>query len=770
MLKSLTLCLLFLMALLNANGQKTDHQTPKELLFQIQQSKADTNRIKLQLQLGKYYIDKPNENKKDLDSAYDFLNQAIKLSDILHTIEWRNKSLILTALCDEQAGNIPHAKTCFTQVINYYHKINSKQQEAENWNALGKLIPVDNKTNISYKLQCFENALAIYQQTRNKQDEIGTLENIAEVHFNTGKLEQAEIELSNVLSQYKAIGYKKLNDTYDLLAEINKSKPDLHKELFYRLELIKNMEATADTARADYYYAKLALVYSDLGMFDQSLTNILRSIQILKQRSKFEDFYGDLSLVMYDFISEGKAKEGLAYLQKSVKEVPPQNLAQSVDMNEEFANCYKSLKQYDKAEQYYLEMIRLFKITGFNKDFYSANSQMVTDYIYYNQTLGQFYLLTKQFQKAGPYIDKLLLLPKDAVRPISLRKILLMKFRVDSASGNYLSAIRYFELYKNLNDSLFNVTKSQQIAEMNIKYETDKKEQSIKVLNSQSRVQHAELQKVNLQRNITLGGVAMLLIIAGLAYNGYRHKRNNNQLLELKQEEINKQNVSLQHLLDDKDKLLTEKDWLLKEVHHRVKNNLQIVMSLLNTQSAYLENNAALSAIRDSQNRVQAISLIHQKLYSSSNVASIDMQSYVSDLVSYLRDGLSTAGRSIRFEQLVEPVKIDLAQAVPLGLILNEAITNAIKYAFSDSGGQIIIAMQLIGNENLLLTIADNGKGLPVDFDIKNTSSLGMEMMKALSKQLGGSFQVKGNPGVTISIEFQIEKMLNHIQAESFYS
>ena len=95
------------MALLNANGQKTDHQTPRELLLQIQRSKADTNRIKLQLQLGKYYIDKPNENKKDLDSAYDFFNQAIKLSDILHTIEWRNKGLILTALCDEQAGNIP---------------------------------------------------------------------------------------------------------------------------------------------------------------------------------------------------------------------------------------------------------------------------------------------------------------------------------------------------------------------------------------------------------------------------------------------------------------------------------------------------------------------------------------------------------------------------------------------------------------------------------------------------------------------------------------
>src|SRR6201996_8475245 len=154
MLKSLTLCLLFLTALLNVNGQKPNNQTtPKELLLQIQQSKPDTNRIKLQLQLGKYYVDKPNENKKDLDSAYSFFNQAIKLSDDLHSAEWKNKALILTASCDGEAGNIQHAKTCFTQVIDYYHKNNNKQQEAESWNALGKLIPVDNKTNISYKLQ-----------------------------------------------------------------------------------------------------------------------------------------------------------------------------------------------------------------------------------------------------------------------------------------------------------------------------------------------------------------------------------------------------------------------------------------------------------------------------------------------------------------------------------------------------------------------------------------------------------------------------------------
>ncbi len=571
MSKSLFIGFILFMAAVAASGQERNNSLPAEWTLLIKKSKPDTSRIALLLKLGKYYIDKPNENKNDLDSAYSFLAEAAKLSDDLRFVEWKNKTLELTALCDGQAGNIPHAKACYKQIIDYYHQTNNKEQEAVHWNALGILVPADNKSDIPYKIQCFEQAHALFKQIGSKQAETETLQNIAATHFADGKPDQAEGELLHVLSLYKTIGCKKLNDTYDLLAEINKSKPDLHRELFYRLELVKNMEATADTSRSDYYYSKLALAYSDLGMYPQSLGQILQSIRIIKRRGKFEDFYGDMSLVVFDFISEGKPADGLVFLKKSVQEVPPQNLAQSVDMNEEFANCYKALKQYDKAEQYYLEMMRLFKITNFNKDFYSANSEMWTDYIYYYQTLGNFYLLTKRFQKAGFYINKLLELPKDAIRPVSLRKVLLMKFRVDSASGNYISAINYFEKYKNLNDSLFSVTKSRQIADMLEKYESVKKEQAIKLLESQGRNQYAELQKANLQRNITFGGIAMLLVMAGLAYKGYLNKQRSNLELQAKQQEINQKNLALEGLVSEKDELLTEKDWLLKEVHHRVK-------------------------------------------------------------------------------------------------------------------------------------------------------------------------------------------------------
>jgi two-component sensor histidine kinase len=330
-----------------------------------------------------------------------------------------------------------------------------------------------------------------------------------------------------------------------------------------------------------------------------------------------------------------------------------------------------------------------------------------------------------------------------------------------------VSAIKHFEIHKKINDSLFSAIKAKQIAELDIKNKTLESAQSIKLLRSQSKNQRAELARVNMQRNITFAGVAMLIIVAGFAFNGYRHKQRSNLQLQLKQAEINAQNTSLQKLVHEKDNLLDEKDWLLKEVHHRVKNNLQIVMSLLNTQSAFLKNNAALAAIRESQNRVQAIALIHQKLYSNSGVAYIDMSVYINELINYLADCYNPAERGVRFEQMIQPIRLDVAQAVPVGLILNEAITNAIKYAFADRRGEIKVNLQL-AEETIMLTIADNGKGLPADFDIKQAHSLGMEMMKALSKQLGGYFKIENCGGAIITVEFKAEKILSKLETQNY--
>jgi two-component system, sensor histidine kinase PdtaS len=241
-------------------------------------------------------------------------------------------------------------------------------------------------------------------------------------------------------------------------------------------------------------------------------------------------------------------------------------------------------------------------------------------------------------------------------------------------------------------------------------------------------------------------------------YSRYLIKQRSNATLEIKQIEINQKNNTLQHLV-------TEKEWLLKEIHHRVKNNLQTVMSLLSSQSAYLKNDAALSAIQDSQHRVHVMSLLHQKLYMSEDASAIDMRIYIHELVEYLGDAFNT-GQRIRFEMLVDSVKLDVVQAVPVGLILNEAITNSLKYAFPDNREGIIkISFLNYPENNYELKVADNGIGLPENFNRNKSGSLGMSLMIGLSEDLEGNFIIENDSGTSIKISFVHDVALNRIES-----
>jgi two-component sensor histidine kinase len=266
------------------------------------------------------------------------------------------------------------------------------------------------------------------------------------------------------------------------------------------------------------------------------------------------------------------------------------------------------------------------------------------------------------------------------------------------------------------------------------------KDKDIALLMQKNSLQQANLKQASLVKNTTIAGIILAIIIISLLYRQYRHKQKSNNV-------ITQRNAQLQHVL-------TEKEWLLKEIHHRVKNNLQIVMSLLNSQSAYIDNEPALTAIHDSQHRVHAMSLIHQKLYNTENVSSIDMSLYIRELASYLADSFST-GQRIRFEFAIEPLEMDVSQAVPLGLILNEAITNAIKYAFPDDRiGLISISLSNASPNHYLLVVSDNGIGIPPNFTGKKVGSLGMTLMEGLSEDIDGNFSIENSNGTKIKISF----------------
>ena len=250
---------------------------------------------------------------------------------------------------------------------------------------------------------------------------------------------------------------------------------------------------------------------------------------------------------------------------------------------------------------------------------------------------------------------------------------------------------------------------------------------------------------------VIISVLLLLLLILGLIVL--------RQIRTLKQQQrsINDQNLSLHRLLE-------EKEWLIKEIHHRVKNNLHTINSLLESQSIYLKDEA-FNAIRDTQHRVFAMSLIHQKLYQpEKNVTRISMPVYIHELVNYLCESFETNHR-ISFKMELEPVELDISLAVPLGMILNEAITNSVKYAFPDDRrGIITVVIKNTGESSYLFYVSDNGVGLPSEFVPDSTKTLGMKLMKGLSDDIAARFAVENHHGTRISIEFTVDKSLPYVQ------
>lgn len=199
---------------------------------------------------------------------------------------------------------------------------------------------------------------------------------------------------------------------------------------------------------------------------------------------------------------------------------------------------------------------------------------------------------------------------------------------------------------------------------------------------------------------------------------------------------------------------LFEKEILLKEVHHRVKNNLQVVISLLNLQSRQTPD-LNPSSLRESQSRIQAMAFVHEQLYRYEKLSKIDFDRYVHELVAYLIEMYQAKQRKILFDQKIDPFDLVVDQAIPCGLVINEIVSNSLKHAFPEGrAGKIRIRMWLGQGNTVCLQIDDDGVGLPEDFDFQQVSSLGLQLVNRLTQQLGGDFSIHSEGGTIVECSF----------------
>jgi len=379
------------------------------------------------------------------------------------------------------------------------------------------------------------------------------------------------------------------------------------------------------------------------------------------------------------------------------------------------SSIYLKQGRYEESMQYARESLEIFEKSE-NRD----------GKIYALNMVAENYRVIGEHDQAIAIQERVL---KEAKALSIFRRIETAHKKIASsyeAMGDFKSALENERLYRNYKDSVDNERNVRRIEQVKADYEIQKREVEI-------AKQEVELTQQATFRNALFGGIGLLLVIIGLIYRNQRIKA----------------------------KSLNEKDALLREIHHRVKNNLQVISSLLNMQSYETDSPEMQEVIQEGQSRVKAMSLIHQKLYQTENIAEIDFQDYIQNLVDQLATVYKKNDLEITNEILASDVKLDIDTAIPLGLILNELISNAYKYAFSGStSGKIKIDLKRLDGDQLQLEVADNGSGLSEDINFETVKSFGLKLVNILTKQLKGSLSYTVDNGTRFSITFSDSRML----------
>ncbi len=537
--------------------------------------------------------------------------------------------------------------------------------------------------------------------------------------------EKLELPIKKILLDLIDTNYSQL-ELYDKQVEIRQEK--------------RNLGLTENITFYD--------IYSNLGMHRKAMTDY---IQDTKKTIDTGDLYGlaeytnnvgkyllldgSASVALSNFkTAKGYVEVYLNDLNKVKTEADIQNaniLKGVIEGN--IGKAHVLLKQFDEALPYLENSIGVIK--EYNIGRYSDD---ITE-----NTLGlaESHLLLENYAKAKEYLNIDLNLKKTNH---IVKRNKLLAFYYDTVE-DYKNSSLYLKRNARIADSINsfdNSLKKQQLTTIaaydfaNSQRKID--EQSLEMERSKIEMQ-AKDERMNL---VFISLIFTLLGFAGLVYAYLKSIKNQRLIAEQK------------HIIETS---LVEKDSLLKEIHHRVKNNLQMVSSLLSLQTKNTRSKAAIEALEEGKTRVKAMALIHQKLYQNDDLSVIEMQSYIESLINSVQSVFKKGGHNINITVDAEGVELDIDRAIPFGLILNELVSNSFKYAFpdDDSRGQIYIHIRKNAEQGFF-EYMDNGVGLPEDSEDRTNSSMGIRLMNRLVNQLQSTLNIdKTSDGVRFWFNFQ---------------
>ena len=524
-------------------------------------------------------------------------------------------------------------------------------------------------------------------------------ENIGFLLFEQGDYFLALKHYHDALHEYSVIeAYERVGKIHTKMGIIYRKTNDKDKEEEAYLSAINYLKKIDTTVSLGMAYNNLSELYLDNGKTDEGLEMLERAKTI------YTNLDYQLGLCSYYSV--------LAYYYSQLDPPDDENVIKYCNLSIPIAEEYEDFRQYadvsaTAGEAYLRKMLPVSALRILKKGYKAAN-----EHNFKHEKLKLSHIVSVTYKELN----------------------------------NSTEALKYLEIYTELNDSILNEEKIKEFTQLDMAF-TFRQEQikdSIDQLQLDQEVKYRHEKELQAQKQAKLIFVftTALIILIALFIIIYA-RRNKKQAVIL-----NEKNILI-------NKSLEEKELLLKEIHHRVKNSLQLVSSLLQLQSKDIHDIKALESIHEGQERVRAIALIHQKLYQNENLTNIDFNEYTTLLTNEIK-GIYPATLGVNIEIDIVDMHFDIDTAIPIGLILNELITNAFKYAFSEKkGNRLSITIKKENEDRFLLLVTDNGTGLPEDVDLSNTFSLGLRLVKRLAKQLHGSLNYKNENGSIFQIAFK---------------
>ncbi|MEZ4686082.1 MAG: histidine kinase dimerization/phosphoacceptor domain -containing protein [Bacteroidia bacterium] len=522
--------------------------------------------------------------------------------------------------------------------------------------------------------------------------------------------------------------FTRLNDTMGMARALQKReyvfqyKSNYDSAVWAALEALKLYESLGRISEAGAMNRTLGELFYSKNEPENGLEKGLAALEIHMELGDEINIALDHESIAYNYILLEDFEKALFH-EKKANEIfakDPDNIDLAIGYNN-LGNIYKRKGDLDSA------------LIAYNK---ALKHPMVPQYpgllqpIYGN--LAEIHLLKKEYQKALPILIKSDSLMAASGYSNNLVEGYLHLSEAYEGLLDYKAALSAYKQYHYANDSLLSLEKNKFMSELNEKYETDKKEAQIDLLHEKRRADRNRFILVAI-------GLGLLALLAVFLFR------------------INQQRKKANLLLSEKNR---ENELLLKEIHHRVKNNLQVISSLLRLQSAHIQDAGVKEAVKAGEHRVKSMALIHQKLYQHEDLSAVEMKDYLQTLCKSLKSTFGKKASGIAFEYAMEPLLLDVDTAVPLGLIVNELVTNSLKYAFAPGEeGTVTIGLGQESEEQLVLKVSDNGSGAEDSPEQEGSTSFGSKLVQLLTTQLEGSLEVERSPSYSYVLKLRKFKL-----------